>query len=183
LLGKEVMAPMPQLVAPQIPKALEVPETLIDINSSNKISDFAPTAEWCDEAALVIHAISSNDKLEHWKSHLVELNEKATILATKLQAKMKNVLIGRCPAHLMNHWVWPSFATNFGVKPVACLLASLADLQSRALDYATILKSYLNNNNIVFPTVDLDIEKLYGFYLILDTIRGHLICSGLQSKG
>jgi hypothetical protein len=42
VLGKEVMASMPQLEAPQIPKALEVPETVIDINNSNKISDFAP---------------------------------------------------------------------------------------------------------------------------------------------
>jgi hypothetical protein len=97
---------------PQIPKALEVPETVIDINNSNKISEFAPTAEWCDEAALVIHPISINGKLEHWNSHLVELNEKATILATKVQVRMKNFLIGRCPSHLMNHWVWSSFTTN-----------------------------------------------------------------------
>jgi hypothetical protein len=41
------MAPMPQLDAPQIPaKALDVPETVIDINNRNKISSFAPTAEW-----------------------------------------------------------------------------------------------------------------------------------------
>jgi hypothetical protein len=84
---------MPQLEAPQIPKASEVPETVIDINNSNQISDFAPTAEWCNEAALVIHPISINGKLEHWKSHLVKLNEKATILATKVQSRMKNFLI------------------------------------------------------------------------------------------
>jgi hypothetical protein len=56
------------------------------INNSNKISDFAPTADWCDEAALIIYPISRNGKLEHWKSHLVELNEKAAILATKASA-------------------------------------------------------------------------------------------------
>jgi hypothetical protein len=134
VLGKEVMASMHQLDAPQILKALDVPETVIDVNNSNNISDFAPTAEWCDEAVLVIHPTSINGKLEHWKSHLVELNEKATILATKVQARMKNFLIGRCPSHLMNHWVWSSFNTNF-VKPVACL-AVLADVVS-----------YLNNKN------------------------------------
>jgi hypothetical protein len=64
VLGKEVIAPMPQLSASQIPKALEVPETVIDINNSNKISNFAPSAEWCDEAALVIHPIRINGKLE-----------------------------------------------------------------------------------------------------------------------
>jgi hypothetical protein len=88
------------------------------------------------------------------------LNEKATILATKVQSRMKNFLIGRCPSHLMNHWVWASFTANF-VKPVACL-AVLADLQSRALEYATTVESYLNNNSSVFPTVDSDNEKLDG---------------------
>jgi hypothetical protein len=39
VVGKEVMASMPQLDAPQVPKALEVPQTVIDINNSNKISD------------------------------------------------------------------------------------------------------------------------------------------------
>jgi hypothetical protein len=98
-----------------------VPETVIDINNRNKISSFAPTAEWWDVTALVIHPICTNGKLKHWKSHLVELNEKATILATKVQGRMKNFLTaGRCPSHLMNHWVWSSFATKF-VKPVACL--------------------------------------------------------------
>jgi hypothetical protein len=48
-----------------------------------------------------------------------------SILATKVQARMKHFLIGRCPSHLMNHWVWTSFTTNF-VKPVSWL-ALLAD--------------------------------------------------------
>jgi hypothetical protein len=173
---------MPQLEAPQIPKASEVPETVIDINNSNQISDFAPTAEWCNEAALVIHPISINGKLEHWKSHIVELNEKATILATKVQVRMKNFLkIGRCPSHLMNHWIWASFTINF-VKPVACL-AVLVDLQSRALlDYATTVESYLNNNDNVFPTVDSDNEKWDGCYLTLDTVQGDLIRSGFVEQ-
>jgi hypothetical protein len=76
----------------------------------------------------------------------------------------------------MNHWVWASFTANF-VKPVACL-AVLANPQSRALEYATTVESYLNNNNSVFPTVDSDSEKLDGCYLTLDTVRGHLIRSG-----
>jgi hypothetical protein len=173
VLGKEVVASMPQLDPPQIPKALEVPETVFDINNSNKISDFAPTVEWCDEAALVIHPISTNGKLEHLKSHLTGLDEEATIQATKVQARMKHFLIGRYPSKLMNHWVWASFTANF-VKPVACL-AVLADLQSRALEYATTVESYLNNNNSVFPTVDSDNEKLDGCYLTLDTVRGDLI--------
>jgi hypothetical protein len=94
---------------------------------------------------------------------------------------VKNFLIGRCPSHLMNHWVWSSVTTNF-VKPIACL-AVLADLQSRALDYATTVESYLNNNNNVFPTVDSDNEKLDGCYLTLDTVMGHLIRSGFAEQG
>jgi hypothetical protein len=43
----------------------------------------------CNEVALVIHPIGINGKLEHWKSHLVELNETAIILATKVLARMK----------------------------------------------------------------------------------------------
>jgi hypothetical protein len=62
---------------------------------------------------------------------------KVTILATKVEARMKHFLIGRCPSHLMDHWVRTSFTANF-VKPVACL-AVLADLQSRALEYAKSL--------------------------------------------
>jgi hypothetical protein len=68
------------------------------------------------------------------------------------------------------------------VKPVACLPV-LADLQSRALEYATTVESYLNNNNNVFPTVDSENQKLDGCYLTLNTVRGELILSpGLQSR-
>jgi hypothetical protein len=92
---------------------------------------------------------------------------------------MKNFLIGRCPSHhLLNHWVWASFTANF-VKPVACFTV-LADLQSRALEYATAVESYLNSNNSVFPTVDSDNEKLDGCYLTLDTARGDLIALGSE---
>jgi hypothetical protein len=157
-----------------------VPETVVDINNSNRTTDFAPTVEWCYEAALVMHPISTNGKLEHWKSHLTGLDEEATILATKVQARMKHFLIVRCPSQLMNHWVWASFTANF-VKPVACL-AVLANLQSRALEYATTVESHLNNNNSVFPT-DSDNEKLDGCYLTLDTARGHLIRSGFAEHG
>jgi hypothetical protein len=52
---------------------------------------------------------------------------------------------------MRDHWVWASFTPNF-VKPVACL-AVLADFQSRALEYATTIESYLNNNNIAFREV------------------------------
>jgi hypothetical protein len=94
VLGRDMLATMPPLEAPQqVPKALEVPETVIDINNKNNIYDFAPSAEWCDKAASDIHPISVNGKLEHWKSNLAELNEKATILATKVQARMKHFLI------------------------------------------------------------------------------------------
>jgi hypothetical protein len=63
------------------------------------------------------------------------------------------------------------------VKPVACL-AVLADLQSRALEYATTVESRLNNNNNVRLTVDSNNEKLDGCYLTLDTVSGDLIRSG-----
>jgi DNA-binding PucR family transcriptional regulator len=58
--------------------------------------------------------------------------------------------------------------------------AVLADLQSRALDYATTVESYLNNNSNVFPTVDSDNEKLDGCYL---TLNGETsFARGLQSR-
>jgi hypothetical protein len=85
-----------------------VPEIVIDINNSNKRSHFAPTPEWCDEAALLIHTRRTKGKLEPWKSHLIELKEQAAILATKVWARMKHFLVGRCPSHLMNHWSGPA---------------------------------------------------------------------------
>jgi hypothetical protein len=69
------------------------------------------------------------------------------------------------------------------LNEMALEVVGIADLHSRALEYATTVESYLNNNNIFFPTVDSDNEKLDGCYLTLDTVRGDLIRSGFAEQG
>jgi hypothetical protein len=69
------------------------------------------------------------------------------------------------------------------LNEMALEVVGIADLHSRALEYATTVESYLNNNNNAFPTVDSDNEKLDGCYLTLDTVRGDLIRSGFAEQG
>lgn len=45
-------------------------------SSKSTILTFVPKAEWYDEAAELDHPIAAIGKLEYWKSHRTELNDK-----------------------------------------------------------------------------------------------------------
>ncbi|KAG7353967.1 hypothetical protein IV203_003323 [Nitzschia inconspicua] len=180
VLGENITAALPEWSDVTVPKALEIPKTVRDFNASNKISAFAPTQGWCEEAASIVHPILKNGKLEYWQSHLENLDESATLLAGKIQSRLPDFLTGRCPFHLQKHWVWTSFIANF-LKEISCLIV-LAGLESQALKYATPLESLLNQNLNVFPKMDEDIGAMDGSYLTADTLRQLLIRARLQQE-
>jgi hypothetical protein len=111
----------------------------------------------------------------------IELDEIATLFATKVHSRMPEFLRGRCPSDMQIHWVWTSFVTNF-LKEISCL-AVLADLQSRALKYATPLETILNQDFKVFMELDDDTGPMDGCYIQADTVRQNIVRAGMAEKG
>lgn len=69
-----------------------------------------------------------------------------------------------------------------GRLEISCL-AVLADLQSRALKYATPLETYLNQDLKVFMELDDDTGPMDGCYIQADAVRQHIVRAGMAEKG
>jgi hypothetical protein len=112
------------------------------------------------------------------------------VLCDDARQKVRNADLNECSSHRVPACSWSVEPLSLGQlhcqfwSGASNRLTVLADLQSRALEHATTVESYLNNNNDnVFPTVDSDNEKLDGCYLTLDTVRWDLIRSGFAEQG